>query len=100
MKNSQLEKEKIQQIVKKIYVDELIGKVTVKDNPTLTVEIEKLLNISTEYELKVLTKESVGTLKEILIQQILNVHHLCTTQPNYRTSLIYFDENGNFVDVL
>lgn len=100
MKNSALDKEKLRQIVKKIYIDELIGKVTIEEQPTLIAEVEKLLNIATEYELKVLKKESVGTLKDTLIQQILNVHHLLTALPNYRPSLIYFDENGNFVDVV
>lgn len=98
-KNSTIDKENLQKIAKKLYLDELIGKINVSNHREIESELDKLLTIATEYLLIVLSKQHPpSNIKTELIEQIMVVDTIATsTIPHYKRSLIYFDEDGKLL---
>lgn len=98
-KNSTIDKENLQKIAKKIYLDELIGKINVSNHQQLQIELEKLVTIATEYLLVVLSKQHPPSkIKTELIEQIKLIDNIATSSiHNYKRSLIYFNENGELL---
>lgn len=97
LKNSTIKPEKLQKIAKKLYNDELIGKINVSNHQELVSELDKLVTIATEYLLVVLSKQHPPSKSE-LIEQIKLIDSIATSSiPNYKRSLIYFDENGELL---
>lgn len=98
-KNSTIEKKNLQKIAKKLYLDELIGKINVNNHQQLQIELEKLVTIATEYLLVVLSKQHPPSkIKTELIEQITLIDTIATSSiPTYKRSLIYFDEDGKLL---
>lgn len=101
-KISTIKTEKLKKIAKKLYNDELIGKIDVSNHQQLQIELEKLVTIATEYLLVVLSKQHPpSNIKTELIEQIMLIDNIATSIPNYKKSLIYFDEDDKLlVDVI
>ena len=98
-KNSTIDEKKLQEITKKIYIDELIGKIDVSNHQELVSELDRLLTIATEYLLTVLSKQHPpSNIKAELIEQIKLIDNIATSSiHNYKRSLIYFNENGELL---
>ena len=98
-KISTIKTEKLQKIVKKLYIDELLGKIDVSNHQELQIELEKLVTIATEYLFVVLSKQHPpSNIKTELIEQIRMIDSIASTSiPNYKRSLIYFDEDGKLL---
>lgn len=93
-KNSTVDTKKLQEITKKLYLDELLGKIDINNHQELQIEVDKLVTIATEYLSMVLIKHPPNNKTE-LIEQIKLIDNIATSSiPNYKRSLIYFDENG------
>ena len=100
LKNSTIDKTNLQKIAKKLYLDELIGKIDVSNHQQLQIELEKLVTIATEYLSTVLSNHPPNNKTE-LVEQIKMIDTIATSIPNYKKSLIYFDEDGQLlVDVI
>lgn len=98
-KNSTVDKENLKKIAKKLYIDEIIGKIDINNHQELQKEVDRLLTIATNYLLIVLSKQHPpSNSKTELIEQIMVVDTIATSSiPNYKKSLIYFDEDGHLL---
>lgn len=99
LKISTIDKEKMHKIAKKLYLEELLGKIDVSNHQQLQIELEKLVTIATEYLFVVLSKQHPpSNSKTELIEQIRIIDSIASTSiPNYKKSLIYFDEDGKLL---
>lgn len=96
-KNSTIDEKNLQKIAKKIYLDELLGKIDISNHQELEQEVDRLLTIATEYLLTVLSKQHPPSKTE-LVEQIKLIDSIASTSiPNYKRSLIYFDEDGKLL---
>lgn len=97
LKISTIDKKKLQEIAKKLYLNELLGKINVGNHQELEQEVDRLLTIATEYLLTVLSKQHPPSKTE-LVEQIKLIDSIASTSiPNYKRSLIYFDEDGQLL---
>ena len=98
LKISTIDKKKLQEITKKLYLNELLGKIDVSNHQQLQIELDILVTIATEYLLVVFSKQHPpSNIKTELIEQIMVVDTIASTIPNYKRSLIYFDEDGHLL---
>ena len=89
---------KLKKLLQVIYSQEILGKNVYEvlgQYPQLGAECDKLIEVAFLYEVASINKKNNLDLKNVVTQQILVVHNLATTIPNYKRSEIYFDNNGN-----
>lgn len=97
-----INQEKLKDVVIRLYVREVLGKSLYTElylHPQLIEVTNELTNAAMQFELCVLNKKPYSNEKEHVKQLILSIHNRVKNIEKYRQSLLYFDENGNFVDL-
>ena len=95
-------KEKLREVVKLLYVKELLGKPLFQElhlHPELQEDCNELIETAMQFELCVLNKKDYSQLKNQMKNQILSIHNIAKNLEKYRQSLLYFNENLEFVDL-
>lgn len=99
-----IDRNKLKIIVRYIYVKEIVGKClfeSLASFPEIQKECDVLSDLAVSFEESVLTDGAdYEKLKNDLSFQILSVHNICRNHSKYRQSLIFFDEFGNFIDLI
>lgn len=98
-----INKNKLEELVKLIYIKELLGLnlfESIEEYPSLNAECNELIGIATTYEDMVLTKKNTADIKQILTDKIISIHTIALTIPDYRFSRIFFDDNGELTNLI
>lgn len=88
----------MKELCKILYVNEIIGKnlfEIISNHPELLIHCDKLIEITTEYEIMVLEGGDYIQLKQQVTEQIMVVNDCARNIPNYKQSELFFDELGN-----
>lgn len=89
---------KLKKLLQVLYSQEILGKNVYEvlgQYPQLDAECDKLIEVAYIYEVAAINKTNNLELKNVVTQQILVVHNLATTIPEYKRSELYFDDSGN-----
>lgn len=97
-----INEEKLKKVVSYLYVREVVGKQLyneLNDYPELQTECDKLIDMAIQFEIAILSKTDHSKYKEQTSNQILYIHNIAKNIEKYRKSLLYFDEQGQMVDL-
>lgn len=97
-----IDEKKLKKVVELLYVKEIVGKALyekINDYPTIKEKADELTDAALNLELSILTKNNnYERLKESTKEKLLELDKLSSENKYYRKSLLFFDENLNYVD--
>lgn len=97
-----IDEKKLKKVVELLYVKEIVGKALyekINDYPTIKEKADELTDAALNLELSILTKnDNYERLKESTKEILLELDKMSSENKFYRKSLLFFDENLNYVD--
>ena len=98
------DEKKLKEIIKILYVKEIVGKALfseLENYPELHAKCQELEDKAFQFELSIITKKTKNyqPLKDDVILSIKHINNIASKIEKYRKSMIYFDEQSNFVDL-
>ena len=97
-----MNEKKLKEIINKIYIEELVGKNVfnnLHEYEELNNTINKLFELVLNYETKRLKKINDLDLRFEVKDMMILVDGMAQNIPNFRRSLIFFNENGVWTDL-
>ena len=93
---------KLKRIVEILYKRELLGinlMEHINEYPDINNLCNDMVDTALKMEIAVLSKnKDYDILKPMVIEKIKEIHNLCSQIPMYRKSLLFFDNNLDFID--
>lgn len=96
-----IDEKKLKKVVELLYVKETVGKALyekINDYPTIKEKADELTDAALTMTIAILKKTKNCEQKESTKEKLLELDKISSSNKLFRKSLIFFDENLNYID--